>query len=78
MNRNSCLQHHDGIARDLGNNLSVMNGSGKVTIISFNYTLPTKDAFYNAFVKYCKLGNVINSNAGWISIQRKDRNEMVV
>lgn len=67
------MQHQNGIARDLGNDLAVINGSGKVTIISFNYSVPSLVAFYHAFVFYCKQGKVINRESGWIAIHRKDR-----
>ena len=71
--RNSCLQNHIGIARDLGNDLAVINGNGKVTVISFVYSVPTLVAFYHAFIFYCKQGKLINKDAGWIAIRRKDR-----
>ena len=70
---NSCLRSGVGIDRDLGDDLAVLNGNGKVTVISFDYAVPTPLAFYHAFVIYCKQGNVINKEAGWISIGRKDR-----
>ena len=70
---NNCLRQGIGIDRDLGDDLAVMNGNGKVTIISFNYVVPTPIAFYHAFVVFCKQGIVINKEAGWISIGRKDR-----
>ena len=70
---NNCLRQGIGIDRDLGDDLAVMNGNGKVTVISFNYAVPTPIAFYHAFVVFCKQGIVINKEAGWISIGRKDR-----
>ena len=70
---NACLQQKLEINIDLGNDLTVMNGNGVITVISFDYLIPSAVAFYHAFVMYCNQGTVINKDSGWIRIGRRDR-----
>ena len=44
-----------------------------MTVVSFTYTIPTPLAFFHAFVIYCKQGTVINREAYWLVVGRKDR-----
>ena len=39
---------------DVGNGLTVMNGNGVLTVISFDYVVPSPIAFFHAFVMYDK------------------------
>lgn len=71
--RNYCLQGRLGIERDLGNDYAVINGNGAVTVVSFTYTVPTPLAFFHAFAVYCKQSKMINRDAYWLTIRRKDR-----
>ena len=71
--RNYCLQGKLGIEKDLGHDYAVINGNGVVTVVSFTYTIPTPLAFFHAFVIYCKQGTVINREAYWLVVGRKDR-----
>lgn len=71
--RNSCLQQKLAINMDVGNGLTVMNGNGVLTVISFDYVVPSPIAFFHAFVMYCNQGTVINKDSGWIGIGRTDK-----
>ena len=57
----------------MGNDYAVINGNGAVTVVSFTYTEPTPLAFFHAFDVYCKQGKMINRDAYWLTIRRKDR-----
>lgn len=57
----------------MGNDYAVINGNGAVTVVSFTYTVPTPLAFFHAFAVYCKQGKMINRDAYWLTIRRKDR-----
>lgn len=56
-----------------GTDYAVINGNGAVTVVSFTYTVPTPLAFFHAFAVYCKQSKMINRDAYWLTIRRKDR-----
>ena len=49
------------------------NGNGVLTVISFDYVVPSPIAFFHAFVMYCNQGTVINKDSEWIGIGRTDK-----